>query len=219
MTTSLWSEGLHDTAGRILDAASDLFAAQGYHATTIKEITDRCGITQAALYLYFPSKDRLLSELIRVGHAELTRRLDEASARSTARDPVSHLRALVGSLVEYSTECTVVARIADREWRALTEPELSAVAELRRDVRRRFESAVQACLDQHLFTLSPEAMEKIGEHQARLLATAIIDMCLGITGWYEKSITVPADALVPSYQDLVMAMAGTKPRGSRAARS
>jgi AcrR family transcriptional regulator len=218
VTTSLWSEGLHDTASRILDAASDLFAAQGYHATTIKEITERCGITQAALYLYFPSKDKLLAELIKVGHAELTRRLDEATARSAVRDPRSRLRALVGSLVEYSTECTIVARVADREWRALTEPQLSAAAELRRDVRRRFESAVRACLDQNLFALSPETTGKVGEHQAQLIATAIIDMCLGVVSWYEKSITVPTDALVASYQDLVLAMAGTKPRASRAAK-
>jgi AcrR family transcriptional regulator len=209
MTTSLWNESLHDTASRILDAAAELFAAQGFRGTTVKEITERCGITQAALYLYFPSKDAVLAELISVGHAELTRRLDDAESHSSDGDPRFRLSALVKGLVQYGTEATVIARVADREWRALTEPHRSAAADLRRDVRRRFEVAVGACLDQGMFDLRPDPAEGVGDYQTRMLATAIIDMCLGVASWYETSLRVPTEGLVKGYQDVVLAMAGT----------
>jgi AcrR family transcriptional regulator len=214
-TTSLWDEGLHDTAGRILDAAVALFADQGFRATTVKEITERCGITQAAMYLYFPSKDAVLAALINHAHAELTRRLDEADPKTGSNAPRQRLKALVGAMVEYGTECTVMARVADREWRALTEPQLSAVADLRRDVRSRFEKVVQACLDENLFPADAATVAKIGDYRARLLATAIIDMCLGVASWYDKTITISTDGLVSGYQSAVLAMAGMRPRARR----
>lgn len=216
MTTSLWDDSLHDTASRILDAATELFAAQGFKGTTVKEITERCRITQAALYLYFPSKDALLAELIRVAHGELARRLDEADQRLDATtDPRLRLRALVGALVEYGTECTLIARVADRDWRALSEPHRTAVAALRRDVRQRFEGAVSQCLDHNQFELAPGTAEQVGDYRTRLVATCIIDMALGVAGWYDGSFSLPTAALVASYQDLVLAMASGRARTPR----
>ena len=38
-----------DTRARILDVALELFAAQGYEKTSLREIADRLGVTKAAL--------------------------------------------------------------------------------------------------------------------------------------------------------------------------
>jgi AcrR family transcriptional regulator len=48
---------------RILAAAVDLFARHGYAGTSIRELADRLGMTKAALYYHFPSKEALLDEL------------------------------------------------------------------------------------------------------------------------------------------------------------
>jgi AcrR family transcriptional regulator len=48
----------------ILDAAAELFAAQGLAATTTRQIADRVGIRQASLYHHFGSKDEMLLELL-----------------------------------------------------------------------------------------------------------------------------------------------------------
>lgn len=53
------------TRRRIVDAAVDLFTSQGYAGTSMRDITERVGITKAALYYHFPSKDDLLDELVR----------------------------------------------------------------------------------------------------------------------------------------------------------
>lgn len=48
----------------ILDAAAELFAAQGVAATTTRQIAERVGIRQASLYHYFGGKDEILLELL-----------------------------------------------------------------------------------------------------------------------------------------------------------
>lgn len=53
-----------DTRGRILEVSAELFAEQGYDATSLREIADRMGFTKAALYYHFQSKDDILKALV-----------------------------------------------------------------------------------------------------------------------------------------------------------
>jgi AcrR family transcriptional regulator len=49
----------------IMDVALELFASNGFHATTINQIARQAGISKGLLYNYFKSKEDLLSEIIR----------------------------------------------------------------------------------------------------------------------------------------------------------
>lgn len=48
----------------VLDAALALFTEQGYARTTVEQIARRAGLSKGAVYLYFPSKEALLSGLV-----------------------------------------------------------------------------------------------------------------------------------------------------------
>ncbi|WP_432363272.1 TetR/AcrR family transcriptional regulator [Sporosarcina sp. UB5] len=48
----------------IMDKALELFAKQGFEATSVQQITDHCGISKGAFYLSFKSKDELIVALI-----------------------------------------------------------------------------------------------------------------------------------------------------------
>lgn len=48
---------------KILAAAEYLFATNGYHGTTVSQIVKEAGLTQAAFYLYFKSKEEILNEI------------------------------------------------------------------------------------------------------------------------------------------------------------
>lgn len=48
----------------IMENALQLFAKQGIEATSIQQITDKCGISKGAFYLSFKSKDELIFALI-----------------------------------------------------------------------------------------------------------------------------------------------------------
>jgi AcrR family transcriptional regulator len=70
-----------DTRERILRISSELFAEQGYEATSLREIADRMGFTKAALYYHFQSKEDILKSLIEPAFeiiGELVDRLEAA---------------------------------------------------------------------------------------------------------------------------------------------
>ena len=53
------------TREQILATALGLFNAQGYDATSLRQIADQLHMTKAALYYHFPAKEQLLLELTR----------------------------------------------------------------------------------------------------------------------------------------------------------
>ena len=57
-----------EAVGRaILDAARDLFVAEGYHNVSIRKIAERIEYSPAAIYSYFPSKDDIFYALAEEG--------------------------------------------------------------------------------------------------------------------------------------------------------
>ncbi len=53
-----------DTRKRILKTAASLFATHGYAGTSIRDLSQELGLTKAALYYHFTSKEDILAELI-----------------------------------------------------------------------------------------------------------------------------------------------------------
>src|SRR6202020_18082 len=60
-----------DTRERIQGVALELFAEHGYEKTSLREIAERLGVTKAALYYYFKSKEDIVRSLIEDYVAEL----------------------------------------------------------------------------------------------------------------------------------------------------
>jgi AcrR family transcriptional regulator len=58
-----------DTRTRIQEIALELFTEQGYEATSLREIAERLGVTKAALYYHFKTKEDIVGSMIedRVG--------------------------------------------------------------------------------------------------------------------------------------------------------
>jgi AcrR family transcriptional regulator len=69
------------TRERILDVALDLFIEKGFDRTSLREISERLGVTKAALYYHFASKDDILMalhmRLHEVGASALIRMTEE----------------------------------------------------------------------------------------------------------------------------------------------
>jgi len=55
----------------IMQAALELFANEGYHATSISKIAKKAGISKGLLYNYFESKEALIVAILDQGFAEL----------------------------------------------------------------------------------------------------------------------------------------------------
>jgi len=74
----------------ILGAALEEFNEMGFHGASTRSITGRLGISSGLLFHYFPSKEALFEELVRIGCRELA--IDVAAA---SEDPVGFLHGAV----------------------------------------------------------------------------------------------------------------------------
>ncbi|MEU4112917.1 helix-turn-helix domain-containing protein [Kitasatospora sp. NPDC028055] len=53
-----------DTRARIIEVSLELFSEQGYEQTSLREIADRLGVTKAALYYHFKTKDDIVLGIV-----------------------------------------------------------------------------------------------------------------------------------------------------------
>lgn len=74
----------------ILDAAQELFVAEGYRNVSIRKIAEKVEYSPAALYSYFPSKDDLFFALAEEGFRKLFEFTNEPAR--TEDDPLSAIR-------------------------------------------------------------------------------------------------------------------------------
>ncbi len=67
-----------DTRSRVQSVALELFAEHGYEKTSLREIAERLGVTKAALYYHFRSKEDIVHSFTDDYFAELDDLLDWA---------------------------------------------------------------------------------------------------------------------------------------------
>ena len=78
-----------ETRTKILDAARELFASEGYDAVTMRRIADRIEYSPTAIYFHFKDKEALIRELCDLDFASLALQF-QSVARLT--DPVEKLK-------------------------------------------------------------------------------------------------------------------------------
>jgi AcrR family transcriptional regulator len=70
-----------DTRTRIQEVALELFTEQGYEATSLREIAERLGVTKAALYYHFKTKEDIVGSLVQDRIDALVELVDWAAAQ------------------------------------------------------------------------------------------------------------------------------------------
>jgi len=79
-----------DVRREIMDAASELFATEGYTSTSMRKIANKIGYSPTTIYLYFRDKDDLLRQICDATFAELTRNVNAINQLSG--EPLDKLR-------------------------------------------------------------------------------------------------------------------------------
>jgi AcrR family transcriptional regulator len=80
-----------DTRERIQAVALELFAEQGYEKTSLREIAERLGVTKAALYYHFKSKE----DIVRSFTEDYVQELDALIAWGSDQPLTAETRALL----------------------------------------------------------------------------------------------------------------------------
>src|SRR2546427_12477455 len=70
---------------QLLDVARELFAAGGFHATSMDDVAEAAGVTKPVLYQHFPSKRALYRELLEDVGARLLADIRSATAPAGTR--------------------------------------------------------------------------------------------------------------------------------------
>lgn len=98
-TRSRQNEDKEALRTRILDAARELFTAEGFEATSMRRIAQAIGYSPTTIYLYFRNKEDLLVELCSRDFLALRRSFEQGAA---VADPVQRLAALGRGYVQFA---------------------------------------------------------------------------------------------------------------------
>jgi len=85
--------------GLIMDAARQVFEAEGLDGASLRAIATAAGYTPAALYFHFASKEAIYAEVLRESLASLGMAINRATAR--AKTPAERLRAAAMAFFRY----------------------------------------------------------------------------------------------------------------------
>lgn len=86
-----------ETRDRILDAARELFVAEGYEGVSMRKVAEKIEYSPTAIYIHFADKNELFHELCREDFA----RLQEVVATEMPTDPIERLRKIGRNYIEF----------------------------------------------------------------------------------------------------------------------
>ncbi|GIJ45084.1 TetR family transcriptional regulator [Virgisporangium aliadipatigenens] len=172
-------------------AAREAFAEQGYHATSVRDIARRAGVSMAALYYHYEGKQELLFAVLRESVEDYFVTCEHALA-AAPDDPAAHLDALVGATVRYRVRRRAESTLNLIEVRNL-EPRYRKLLDARVDTATRMwagiiDDGVRAGV---FATAWPDDARR-----------AVIAMCNAIADWYRPEGAVTVDELVERYVGL-----------------
>ena len=129
--------GWSDARRRLFETAIVLFGERGVHGVSVRDLMGELGQQPGALYGHVASKQQLLYELVRVGYEEHNRWIREALL-SCGSDPVDQMRALTRAHVLAHLTYPDLAKVTNREARALDEAQLEELSAILHDSERVF---------------------------------------------------------------------------------
>lgn len=201
-TDEPWGEVAPEAARRLLIAAVEAFAERGYHATTTRDIAGRAGMSPAALYIHYRTKEELLHRISRVGHDKALSVLSEAAG--SPGDVSARLSAAVRSFVRWHAEHHTTARVVQYELDALGEEHRTEIVGL----RRRTEAVVRNVVEDGVRSGDFDVPDVPGT------TLAVLSLCIDVARWFNASGRRTPDEVGELYAGLVLRMVGAAAEGA-----
>jgi AcrR family transcriptional regulator len=179
-------------AARIRTAATAAFAELGYGATSTRDITRRLGLSAAAMYPHYESKEALLYAISLDGHQAALRALSDAD------DPhdvlAARLHTVVATFTRWQAHHSALARVLQYELRSLTPEHRRAVIGIRRQTTAVLGAIIDAGLVAGEFTTT--------DADGALLA--ISSLCVDVCRWFPSRTHSDPDDIARLYADLAV---------------
>lgn len=90
-SASQFEEMREQSTKKILDAALQLFANEGYHATSVSKIAKQAGVSKGLMYNYYHSKEDLLKAIIHQAIKQGEEAISELMQAKTAQEKLEFI--------------------------------------------------------------------------------------------------------------------------------
>lgn len=176
----------------IRSISTSFFAKHGYPSSTLRNIAIDAGVTAAAVYYHYKSKEDILRDIILEGLDRLTTVLQDSVENCIT--PIEEVEALVRAHLTYCATFTDEAKIITEESRFLKDDDYTQV---------RAKQVV--ILDIYVETITKNfPRDLIDDDQAKLLAFNTISVVLGWYRWYRPDHRVDELQAVNASVEFVM---------------
>ena len=193
-----WGEVTPDAARRLLVAAVEAFAERGYHATTTRDIAGRAGMSPAALYIHYKTKEELLHRISRIGHDKALDILRTAARREGSA--AERLADAVSSFVRWHAGRRTTARVVQYELDALGPEARAEIIALRRQV----DAEVRGIIEDGVAAGEFDVIDVKGT------TLAVLSLCIDVARWFNIEGPRTPDEVGALYAGLVLRMVGSK---------
>ncbi|KPI13763.1 transcriptional regulator, TetR family [Actinobacteria bacterium OK006] len=193
-----WAEVTPDAARRLLVAAVEAFAERGYHATTTRDIAGRAGMSPAALYIHYKTKEELLHRISRIRHdkaLDIVRGAAQGGGSAAER-----LTDAVRSFVRWHAGQHTTARVVQYELEALGPEARAEIVALRRQT----DAAVRGIIADGVAAGDFDVPDVPGT------TLAVLSLCIDVARWFNVDGPRTPDEVGALYADLVLRMVGAK---------
>ncbi|GAA3197514.1 MULTISPECIES: TetR/AcrR family transcriptional regulator [Streptomyces] len=191
-----WADVTPDAARRLVRAAVEAFAERGYHATTTRDIAGRAGMSPAALYIHYRTKEELLYRISGIGHEKALAIMGEAAAADGSA--AERLAGAVRTFVRWHAEHHTTARVIQYELQALGPEHYAEITALRRRTDRLLRQIIQDGADSGEFRADDVPGTTL----------AVLSLCVDVARWFTADGRRTPDEVGVLYAGLVLRMVG-----------
>jgi AcrR family transcriptional regulator len=194
-----------NTGDAILEAAVELFAQRGYHATSMRDIAAAVEVRAAGIYHWYESKETILLKLQDAFIIDLTAEVQAGIERQ--QRPEARMAAAVREHVVFHGLHTREAFVTDSEIRALSPRNRDRLVARRDEYQELFIGLIEDGVRVGVFTVS----------EVRIAAYAILLECTGVALWFDPEGPLSLDEVAEIHIELVLGSLGANRRTIAAA--
>lgn len=184
---------------RLFAAALESFSTKGFHGTTTRDIARAAGLSPAAMYVHYSTKEDLLYAISKAGHDWSLAVVRSAAASAT--DPVQQLAALAHDFTLEHAQRHTRARIVNYELAALSPEHRAEIVAIRRAIEAQFYEVLQAGADTGQFVIP----------DVRMTTRALVSLGVDTARWFMETGRWTAEQVAQHHSLMALRMVGAAP--------
>jgi AcrR family transcriptional regulator len=177
----------------IIDAGVVLFHERGYHATAVRDVVERAGITKGAFYHHFDSKETLLQVIYQEYLDYQVAIFNEVVTHPAS--PREHLAELIACIVLAVERYREHVTIFHQELRSFSQEYRDSVVKERSMMRREFEKVIRRGIKSGDFRQGLDI---------QVTVLAVLGMCSWTYQWLSRSGPHTGEKIAADFASMVL---------------